>query len=218
MPEIIIPPEIVPGFKSIIKLSKKSVQQIVDYLIEAKVSSNPNDFLRELDNFIKSNLQIDNSKGIVETIASFIELIKEDSYEKVSENLANSFKELHAPNISEKDFTSLRNNLEQIIKATSNLELSLKAYSLLGSENKNIYQRSKVVSDIRLIFNKEFDKKNRKAVLVHNLHITYKSNSKNKNFFVALDLEDLKSIQLQIERAIKKDTIIKNEYKDFEII
>lgn len=217
MTDISIPLEVVPGFKSIAALSKKSVQQIVSYLINTKVSSDPNDFLKGLADFIKNTLKIKGHKDIVVAIASFINLLKEDSYKNVAENLANSFKELHSANISEKDFIILKNNLSQILKACDNLELSVKAFTL-KRESVNIYQRSKVVSDIRIIFNKEIDSKDRQAVLVHNLHITYRTNSKNKNFFVALDLNDLKEIQVQIERAIAKDTIIKSDYKDFELL
>ena len=217
MPEISIPSEVVPGFKSIAALSKKSIQQITDYLINTKVSSDPGDFLKGLADFIKDNLKNKSYKDIALTIGSFINLLKEDNYKNVSENLVNSFKELHAPNIAEKDFLALKDNLTQILKSCNNLELSVKAYTL-KRESINVYQKSKVVSDIRIVFNKEVDSKDRKAVLVHNLHIIYKSNSKNKNFFVALDLKDLKRIQEQIERAITKDTIIRSDYKDFDLI
>lgn len=217
MTEISIPSAVIPGFKFIAKLSKKSVQQIVNYLNNTQVSSDPNHFLQGLAEFIKNELRIKGHKDIAVAIASFINLLKEDNYKIVSENLANSFKELHYPTITDKDFTILKYNLAQILKACDNLELSVKAYTL-KKESLNIYQKSKVVSDIRVIFNKDIESKERQAVLVHNLHITYRTNSENKQFFLALDLNDLKEIQIQIERAITKDTIIKSDYKDLKIL
>lgn len=217
MSEISIPDEVVTGFKAIGKLSGKSIQQITDYLNNAKVSSAPNDILKGLADFIMINLKNKSYKDIVLTISSFVGLIKEDSAEKLSEKLATSFKEKHSRDITERDFLSLKNNLEKILSACNNLEFSVKAYTL-KRESINIYSKSKIVSDIRIVFNKTMDSKNRKAVLIHNLHITYISNSKNKNFFAALDLDDLKKLQEQIERAIKKDDLIKREYTDFELI
>lgn len=217
MPEIYIPNEVVDGFNLIIKLSKKSVKQISEYLSAVKITSDPNNIFENLDKFIGKELKINNSTQLVKTIASFIILLNENSYIKVAENLSNSFKELHSPQINSKDFTSLRNNLEQILKASVNLELSIKSNKLLR-ENRNVYQTSKVLSDIRIVFNKDINAKNRRAVIVHNLHISYRTDRKNKNFFIALDLEDLNSLQDQIERAIEKDKIIKADYKDFELI
>lgn len=218
MAEILIPKEVVQGFDSIIKLSKKSVEQISQYLYNIEISTDPNAIFYSLDTFIRTELKIKNSTEIVQTIASFINLLDENTYTKVAENISNSFKELHSPEITTKDFLSLRNNLEQLLKSCEKLVLSIKSNRLLIRENSKTYQKSKVVSDIRLVFNKDISDKSRRAILVHNLHITYKSNNKNKNFFIALDLKDLNSIKEEIDRAIKKDKIIKSDYQDFELI
>lgn len=218
MPEIYIPKEVIPGFESIIRLSKKSVEQISNFLVNSKVSSDPNDILDKLSIFIETNPQIKNTKDLVQTIASFIHLLTEkNDYETVAENLSKSFKEIHSPNINEKDFTSLKHNLSQILKSSVNLNLSVKAYKLLR-ENNYVYKNSRIVTDIRIVFSDDLGSKNRKAILIHNLHINYMSDKLNKEFFVSLDLDDLKDIQGQIERAIKKDKIIKTDYKNFELI
>jgi len=217
MAEIFIPKDVVTGFETLLKLSKKHLDQITKFLMDAKVSIDPNIFLSELETFIRINLKIKESKEIVQAIGSFVDLGKDEDADKVSENLATSYKEIHAKNISDKDFESLKNNLKQIFKSSENLEMSIKAYRLIR-ENNNVYNRSKIISDIRMVFDKDFSSKKKKAVLIHNLHITYKQNSQNKDFFVSLDFEDLKLFQEQIERALKKDSIIKTECKDFELL
>ncbi len=217
MPEIFISEELVPGFKAIIKLPKKATQKIADYLSNSKIFNDPNIFLSDLDKFIEKDLKIKESRSIVQAIGSFIDLLQDDTCEKVSENLANSFKELHYNDINDKDLSLLKNNLEVILSSAHNLEISIKAYRLTR-ESSNVYRKSKVLSDIRVVFEKELDNKNRKAVLVHNLHLQYSNNSENKEFFVALDLEDLKEIKEKIDRAIRKDEIIKNDYKIFDLI
>lgn len=217
MPEISIPKEVVSGFNSILNLSKKSVEKVANYLSNSTVSSDPNNFLAGLDKFIEKDLRIKNHTEIVKTIASFISLLEGNTPLKVSENLSNSFKELYEPEITQRDFLSLKKNLEIILTSCSNLELSIKSFRLIRESGK-VYQNSKIVSDIRIVFDKELNTKNRKAVLIHFLHITYKSDSKNKNFFVALGLEDLKSLHRQVERAINKDKIIKTDYKNLEVV
>jgi hypothetical protein len=218
MPKINIPPEVVPGFKAIIRLSKKSLEQISGYLINATVSRDPNEFLEGFDSFIKSKLKIKDSKEIVQTISSFVQLAtSKNEYETLTVKLSNSFKELYSPDINEKDFNSLHYNLSEILKSSVNLNLSAKAYNLLR-ENQNVYSKSKVISDVRIVFNDDLESKERHSILVHNLHIKYRSEKQNKEFFLSLDLDDLKDIQEQIERAIKKDKLIKKDYKNLGLI
>lgn len=216
MPEFNIPPEATTGFQSIIDLSTESAKDIATFLANSEISSDINELYKGLDNFIKSTLKIEKSKSIVSAIASFAPLMDGDNYEEISESLALSFKDSISPEISVSDFSSLKGNLKSILKALDNVQLSIKAFKL-KTESFNIYTKSKIITDVRIIFNKEIDKKSRKAVLVHNLHLKYNSNSETKNFFISLDLIDLKELQEQIERAISKEETIRNDY-NFELI
>lgn len=151
MASIFIPKEVVSGFRQIIKLSKKEIEQISNYLINAKVTSQIPKFLVDFERFVDSELKLKNPQELVQTITSFGELFnKEENYEVIADNLSKSFKELYAPNISAAEFKSLQGNLNQILKSGSSLQLSSKANKLI-TENNNLYRKSKVLSDIRLV-------------------------------------------------------------------
>lgn len=217
MPEIHIPKEVVPGFNAIAALSKESIDIISQYLLSAQVSSSANYFLSNLESFLEENLKNTNVAEIVKTIASFVELSSEGDYETVSENLANSFKELYEGETASTLNIDLKNNLRQIIKSSNNLELSVKAHELMR-ENGNILSESKILSDIRIVFNKELSETKRKAVIIHNLHLKYSNSRSKKDFYVSLDLDHLKQLQKQIDRALEKEEIIKKDYKNLDII
>lgn len=217
MPAINIPKEAESGFRLILDLGEDQIKKVSQYLNTINATSTVDDFYSELESLFKSS-GINKSQDLVLTIAGFIGLARsERNYQNIAHELSASFKELYSPELLDEEYNKLKSNLEEILKSTDNLQLSSKANSL-KTENVNIYKKSKVISDIRLIFKKDIEDKSRQAVLVHDLHITYRSNSKVKNFFVTMDLEDLKALQIQIERAILKDKVIQEDYPDLKII
>ena len=217
MADIAIPKRVVKGFESIIILSNNAIEKIAEQLRNAKVTVDPNKILSQLELFITSDLSIKEGEEIVQAIASIADLVKDEEPEDISEKLSNSFKEIHKPDLVDEDLASLKNNLGKILTSSEKLGLSIKAYRLIR-ENNNTYTSSKVISDIRLIFDKEITSKNKRAVLIHNLHLIYNNNSDNKDFFLSLDLMDLKSLLEQIQRAIEKDKIIRTDCTEFEIL
>ena len=217
MPTVDIPKEAVQGFNSIGKLSPENINAIIRFLEEIKVSYDINEILNKFHEFLKTELKLDNSVHIVRTIIGFVSLLQKDSYSNISKDLVDSYKELYVPNLTDHEYGSLSKNLELILKSSSNLCTSIKSQELL-IENSRIFRGSRIISDIRLIFEKELIGINRKGVLFHNLHITYRRDGKNKNFFVSLDFKDLTTLRDQLNRAIEKDKIIRNDYKNIDLL
>ena len=120
---------------------------------------------------------------------------------------------LQFPNIKPEEISLLQNNLLIILDKISPLALSAKAFNLL-SENKTTFIESRIISDIRLVFDNDIIKKNRLAVLVHNLKIVTTENDERKEFYFSLDTNDLKMLKTQIERAEKKDELIRHQYSN----
>ncbi len=217
MPDIFIPENVITGFNKIAKLSTHDVEQIADYLKTIIFSSNASKILTKFEDFVSTELNIKDARDIIEAILSFSNLEIDKDSEDLSSKLAESFKELYSPDIRTEDFNSLKSNILVLLNNSENIRMSLKA-SRLTADNSNVYYKSKISSDIRLIFNEDLNSKDRRAVLLHNLHISYRSNKKTENFFVTLDLDDLKELKETIERAIKKEEIIKKDYQQFQII
>jgi hypothetical protein len=112
----------------------------------------------------------------------------------------------------------LKQNLLEIFNNFKTLKLTLKADTLLSNDSA-IYSESKIVTDIRIIFNDDLKEPDRNALIVHGLNIEFYSSNESKNFHVSMTTTDLKDLQDVIERAIEKESIISKEYsKDFKFI
>jgi hypothetical protein len=75
-------------------------------------------------------------------------------------------------------------------------------------DNEHNFKFSKVLTDIRSVFDSSEDKPlSDGAVIIHNLKITYEDvDGRNKDFFLALDTDDIQQIQKTLEKATKKTT------------
>jgi hypothetical protein len=139
-------------------------------------------------------------------------LDNEDStVEEVAKNLSESF---------------LLENEDLIVEASVFEENLVIILSNFGSLKKNINSRrsvfdnesvlssTKLITDLRIIFEDDLSSKDRDAVIIHKLHVEYQNNFSDKELYLTLDLEDLNKLKSEIDRAIEKDQVIREDYKN----
>lgn len=85
-------------------------------------------------------------------------------------------------------------------------------------ENEHTFRGSRVLSDIRPIFDPERpDAAPRGALIQHTLKISYRADSTVREFFVALDSGDLDELLEQLVRAKSKAESLKSVLKDAQV-
>ncbi len=219
MPQIYIPEEVFPGFIEISKLPPAKAERFASFLRTVNIGINLEKFLDEIDDYLFSELKIKSSKRIVETLISFSDLIEKTNFnaESTASALAESFRELYQENLNPKDFKSLVSNLFLILSNSENLKLTFNAIEL-AYESENVFRSSKVITDIRLIFNEEISAKERHSIILHRLHINFRKNKKPDDIFLTMDLNDLQDLRDVIDRAIKKEEVIREDYEHLKFV
>ena len=102
----------------------------------------------------------------------------------------------------------VRDRLRQLFSAPSLLQAS-KAESVL-TDHQRIFEHAKVLSDIRFAFQSDPESEAYGAVLVHMLKLTYHENGEHKEFYLALDGDDLEDVKKAIDRArIKSKNLLR---------
>jgi hypothetical protein len=212
MANIVIPEAVLPGFVQISKLSKKQIEGFITFLKEIPVGTK----MKDVNDFLQSSLNIKASKSIVETLISFSELLEPSdvNFEELTNDLTSAFKSL----ITDEEITapqveSLKSNLLQIFQNSKNLKLTLKAFKL-AHEDDFVYLESRIITDIRLVFNDNLVETKRSALIIHRLHIGFRENKDFSELFLTLNSSDLRELKEDIERALKKEELIKKDYKD----
>jgi hypothetical protein len=75
----------------------------------------------------------------------------------------------------------------------------------LSMENEHTLRYTRVITDIRPVFEQEDPKATpRAAAIIHTLKISYSADNQTKNFFVMLDDNDISELLEQLERANSK--------------
>ncbi len=219
MAKVYIPDDVFPGFTELAKLPHEKVVKFASFLRNITVRINFEDFLSEIDDYLSSQLKIRSSRQIVETLISLGDLIGKANFnsEVTATSLTESFKELSAEELTSKELKALKSNLILILSNSQNLKLTLKALEL-AHEGENVFREAKIITDIRVIFNEDLDEKGRNSMILHRLHIAFKKNKRPDDIYMTMDLQDLNLLRDGIDRAIRKEEIIRKDYEDLKFV
>lgn len=206
-----IPPPFKIGFTHLSKFSKEHLDIILNILKEVEFGISPDKIIEQILTY-----NIEEKEKIVEVVKAILSLValKNDENVKVSElvnDLTTDFKEDN-PDISEDRVNNLSINLHEILNINSKINHTLKAFDLLA-ENEKIFLESRILSDIRIVFDDDLSKEINAhgTIVLHQLKISYRENQESKSIFFALDINDLNNLKEQVERAIQKHRIIENK-------
>ena len=117
------------------------------------------------------------------------------------------------------DISAIREKVAGILNANATLGLRAKAISLSG-EYPRVYVSSRVMTDVRPAFDQALndDWMLGDVIIVHQLRFLYHSeDGRHKEFYISLDRRDLEELSKNIERATKKETLLRKNLHDKHI-
>lgn len=74
------------------------------------------------------------------------------------------------------------------------------------------------LDDMRLLFNDEIESPPGCGVILHQLKIEYVENGKRKSVFVSLNRDDVRELSENLQRALKKEEVIKENQPNIKFI
>lgn len=210
-----IPNNLLPGFQILAKLLPEQIQELSKIIKSFPVGNSVQELQKELKPI--SFLKEDDVVAI--TLFSFGELLQsnEETLESLVKELGFAYQQKINQVLSAEEREQLQNNLLQLFQHSENLRRTFKAYHLL-SENACIYRRSRVLTDIRPIFDKDGDKPPTDGLIIHNLKLEYIANEELKEIFMSLDYNDILDLEKQLKRAREKTAQIKSTYPNLNFI
>ena len=211
MTDIHIPKQFLAGFKKLKELPEEDVRRIADAVSKISQGGGPRGFIKAL----VKDIPIPGILPIAESIVSTVGLIiNRDDIEALALDFARSYAatiEDETEFSDSEEINLFAGKLQMVLAAERNLGKTYKAVQL-SQHNPNIFRECRIASDIRLIFDYDLSKKNRSAIVQHQLGIEYFSNGEANDFFIALDRNDLEQLKEQINRALEKEQLIRSDY------
>jgi hypothetical protein len=109
--------------------------------------------------------------------------------------------------ITDSDAEALKFRLEKLSR-TKSVELGAKAIQLLGANDRS-FDSVRVVTDLRPIYSGEGSNVSA-GVIVHQLAVRAKHNSRDEVTYIALDSLDLAALNAAVSRALLKDKALRD--------
>lgn len=206
--------ETIKGLDLLANATESESEEIKRILLEASSDDQPNDLAVNLTKFQENDAQI-----IFLSIFNIISLNLRsgDNLETSIKDVLLSYK-VERQEVVTKKIDSLYSLLLSSIADAKNVKRLIKA-TLLIQENEKVFRACRIVSDIRLVFDNEIQGLQNNAVILHNLKIEYFQNGESKEYFVALDSADLIQVRDTLNRAIEKDSLIRqNQFSEMNFI
>lgn len=212
-----IPDAYLTGFTELSKLTTNEAEEISKLLNKAPIGGSIEDYQNI---FKETNISV-NIQEVLETIFSLGSLLMDkkagSDIVELASDLTSAYIEKKLEKIPDNVAEKLRQNLVTIFQNADNLKKSYKVFRLL-SENAHIYRDSRIMTDVRLLFEDEVEIAPHCGVVLHQLKIEYLENEKPKSFFVCLDNEDVLKLIENLQRALKKEESIKANQADIKFI
>lgn len=205
-----IPEPYQEGFKKLSLLSESEFQKIKEGLSAMALTHSIRSLTDKLTE--TSSLEYEEISQIFYSVGSLTSLITES--ESISELVDDITKISLRDDIIKAGKKDIFENRLLFLLENKQIYYASKAQDLI-TEYSNIFLTSKIASDIRPVFDIDVDQNPKGALIVHNLHIHYQSDteSDHKDLFLALDINDIQLLKNTLERAEKKQISLQNILK-----
>jgi hypothetical protein len=112
------------------------------------------------------------------------------------------------PDLQIGDWTAYQEALIEALSADTALAVAAKASGVMN-DHARVYCHSRILTDLRPIFESNIEHSPAAVVAVHTLKIVYHEGGEHKEFFVAMDRLDAMELSAHLERAFKKEDALK---------
>jgi hypothetical protein len=205
-----IPKSDIAGIVNIIRLSEESVGALAKALANVEISIDPEEMAKHISSNI-SSIPLEQLSTIIDTLYSIYHFREFSGFglsrflNDLIEGIAtSSYPELDNKNI---DYDILRARFEKLLNINS-IRIVSKA-ARLQTDGERLYCSSKILSDIRPVFNEDPSIRPIGAVITHTLKIVYHSGKDLEEFHVVLDSYELETLKDVIVRACIKDETLR---------
>jgi len=204
-----IPIAFISGFELISKLDIKIIESISNIIQKSEFGATPKQLSEKIYSEVKDVSDVD-AQNVLTTLFSLINLKDEadSSDDDFVQDVINSYA-IQKEGTSEEEKINLRANLTKLLEIGNSISSTIKAHRLLG-EHEKILVGSRILTDVRMVFDDNIDSDIEYATIIHKLRLSYIENGETKNIFFALDINDLKHIKNSADRAIEKEGLIVN--------
>jgi uncharacterized protein (DUF1778 family) len=211
MTPIRIPKEAERGLVSIINLDDESIERVIAALADAPPTFHPEKLAEKTAAKI-DGVSREDIDSIVYTLTSLYTALDyfDSSIEQLVENVGRAIAQGGIAGLEVSDVT-LGQFRTRLIRLLSLDSISVRSRSLsLLLEQDHAFWNARILTDIRPLFASDLKAAPTAALIVHTLRLSYHQGGELKEFYVAMDSEDIEALTDVLERANSKAENLKS--------
>lgn len=205
MPGITIPEPYRVGIAKLLKLEDGAMRELSAALREASPTLNLHRLTTAMSAKIRS-IDTSDLDPILDAVISlsFVAATAEVQIPEFVEDVCNAVNEsgIAKPRLSDNDCVAFKRHLSDLLTADV-FSIGAKARALM-QEHERTFCRARILTDIRPVFGPEVRESPKAVVVVHTLRISYHEGLELKDFYVALDSDDIETLRELLDRANSK--------------
>jgi hypothetical protein len=210
-----IPSEHLQAFKVLISLSPDQVNQLASFVEQLPLGIGPTSYGNAFfETFGQS--EIPALVSLANMLYSFGALLAEDdnrtSIEGLVEAVVLSFQRLEEEERSEEEIETLKIYITGLFEHMQGLKTTFKSFYLM-SANERVYRESRICTDVRLLFQDDITDTRRQGLVTHQLKLNVEEDGAQSDYYFSLSGADLIKLKDQVERALEKERLIKQDYE-----
>ena len=210
-----IPDRYRPGIDILVSLTDEQFSESRRALDQAPPALRTTGLISSIGPLVPS-IDENDLEEIIEALVSLY-MVRE-SFRLTDEDLVTSITDIistrdyepqHAPEAVQR----FRTRCIELLGYNGNLGVAAKAIEVL-IDHEHAFCRARILTDMRPVFHDRVEDGPAAFVIVHNLKIQYHEGVQHKEFFVALDTSDIRSLRTLLDRADKKASSLKATLTD----
>jgi hypothetical protein len=202
---LIIPEEYEAGYAKLIALDESVIEQFTEVLRAAPMVLRPIDLASTIAEHLAGSIEDDDVYEIIQMLVSLYPVEDDfESNEQLAEEICEAVVESDSEKLSlpEGDRERFKQRLIKLLDIDS-VRVASKANVLLH-EYERVVCNARVMTDIRPVFGVSPDAPPKAALIVHTLKINYHDAEGLKEFYVAMDSDEMDQLMYVLDRADAK--------------
>ncbi|MBU7581725.1 MAG: hypothetical protein KAF91_02220 [Nostoc sp. TH1S01] len=205
MSELEIPEKYKPGFEQLVNIDSETVNELINALRQAP----PALLLEDLTSTIAAQVQALSVEEVEDLIEALMSLYNLRDYfdapiNKIVKKISQAVQDdEELPNLTEEEKHEFEKRLTTFLEFNGVLSVTSKAINVMR-DHERLFTRSRVLTDMRPVFEPDINKGPAGIAIIHMLKIEYADLNGTHEFFVALDSIDLGQLREQLDRAERK--------------
>jgi hypothetical protein len=207
-----IPEEYAPGLAEFLKLSSGDLAALLAALRDAKPTLKRADLARSIEQVLSWG---GSKVWTIVRLLSSLYAAREQADRAEEEEVSDFVTELIAAaersgkkELSPADWEPYYEALIEILSKDTALAVATKATSVM-TDHARVFCHCRVLTDLRPIFESDVGKGPAAIVGIHTLKVVYHEENEHREFFVAMDRDDVKELAAHLDRALKKEETLK---------